>query len=122
MFSLMAYTKLNGKTVIRLVEPITLFSKDGKQKTLKAKIDTGASKSSLDISLTKKLDLGPVIKKKLVKSAHGNKLRPVVEASVVFAGKKLNIQFTLADRKHLSCQALVGQNILEHGFLIDPRK
>ena len=118
----MAYRKINGKTIIGLVEPIVIITGNGKNRTFRSKIDTGASKSSMDISLQKKLGLGPVIKKKLIKSAHGNKVRPVIEAEAVFATKKLKVQFTLADRKHLSSQILVGQNILKHGFLIDPRK
>jgi hypothetical protein len=118
----MAYRKINGKTIIGLVEPITLVTGDGGKKTFRAKVDTGASKSSMEISLQKRLGLGPVIKKKLIKSAHGSKMRPVIEAEAVFAGKTLKAQFTLADRKHLSCQILVGQNMLKYGFLIDPRK
>ncbi len=66
------------------------------------------------------LKLGPVIKSKLVKSAHGNKLRPVINVKVKLAGKKMNAEFTLADRSHMKYRCLIGQNILKEGFLIDP--
>ena len=39
----MKYKKIDGKTVIGLVEPVTICTKDGMKKTVMAKIDTGAS-------------------------------------------------------------------------------
>ena len=59
---------------------------------------------------------------KLVKSAHGNKLRPVVEAKITIAGKTVKDKFTIADRDHMKYKALIGQNILKKGFLINPNK
>ena len=72
--------------------------------------------------LAQELKLGPIITSKFVKSAHGNMLRPVVEVTIVIAGKTIKEQFTLADRHHLKYAILIGQNILKHGFLIDPSK
>ena len=118
----MAYKKIDGKVVIGLAEPITLFSKKEGEKTIAAKIDTGASKSSLDVNLATQLELGPVIKSKLIKSAHGNKLRPVIEAEISLAGNILKEEFTLADRSHMKYRVLIGQNILKHNYLIDPSK
>lgn len=111
--------KYKGKTVIGLIEKIKIIHKKGK-KTLLAKIDTGATKSSMDSRLAAELQLGPVIKTKLVKSAHGNKLRPVIEAEIELAGKTKKTEFTLADRIHMKYHVLIGQNILKHGYLIDP--
>ena len=89
---------------------------------MKAKIDTGATKSSIDTNLAAKLRLGPVIKSKLIKSAHGSKLRPIIEATIELAGNVIKSEFTLADRAHMKYSILIGQNILKHGFLIDPSK
>ncbi len=116
----MKHTKIDGKTVIGLVEPVTIFAKDGVKKTIMAKIDTGASKSSVDINLASQLRLGPIVKSKLVKSASGNKLRPVIEVVIGLAGKKMREEFTLADRWHMKYRILIGQNVLKHGYLIDP--
>jgi hypothetical protein len=116
-----AYKLLDGKVVIGLSERIIVHNSKGK-KIVAAKIDTGATKSSIDLSLAKTLHLGPVITSKMVKSAHGYMLRPVVEATIVIAGKTIKEEFTLADRKHLKYAVLIGQNILKHGFLIDPSK
>ncbi len=114
-----AYKTLVGKVVIGLTERISVQNSNGK-KAVFAKIDTGATNSSLDTDLAKNLKLGPIIKSKYVKSAHGSMVRPVVEATITLAGKTITAEFTLADRKHLKYAVLVGQNILKHGFLIDP--
>lgn len=115
------YNQLGGKTVIGLAEKVSI-SHGGGKKIVIAKIDTGATKSSLDTSLAAELKLGPVIKSKLVKSAHGSKLRPIIEAKIELAGKKIKSEFTLADRAHMKYRILIGQNILKDGFLINPNR
>lgn len=114
--------KFKGKIVIGLIESVTLIGNNKQKKRIKAKIDTGATKSSIDTKLASTLKLGPIIKSKLVKSAQGNKLRPVIEAQVILAGKKLKGEFTLADRAHMRYKVLIGQNLLKQGFIIDPTR
>ncbi|MDP7179802.1 MAG: RimK/LysX family protein [Candidatus Woesearchaeota archaeon] len=112
--------EFKGKKVIGLTEKVTILGNKKEDKTLSARIDTGATKSSIDVDLAADLNLGPIIKSKLVKSASGNKLRPVIEASVKLAGKKLKGEFSLADRSHMKYMVLIGQNLLKKGFLVDP--
>lgn len=112
---------LGGKTVIGLAEKVQIHHSKGSKGVI-AKVDTGATKSSIDTNLAAELKLGPVIKSKLVKSAHGSKLRPIIEATIELAGKKIKSEFTLADRAHMQYRILIGQNILKDGFLIDPTK
>ena len=116
------HKKVNGKITVGLTEKIGLMSSNGSNKEVVAKIDTGATRSSIDIKLASKLNLGPVIKSKVIKSAHGNKLRPIVAAEILLAGKKIKSEFSLADRSHMRYNVLVGVNILKHGFLVDPSK
>jgi len=115
------YKLLDGKVVIGLDEKVNVHYYNGK-KAVVAKVDTGATKSSIDTNLAAELRLGPVIKSKLIKSAHGSKLRPIIEATIELAGKKIKSEFTLADRAHMKYRILIGQNILKNGFLIDPNK
>ena len=115
------YKVLDGKIVIGLTEKVLVHNSTSK-KAVKAKIDTGATKSSIDTNLAAKLRLGPVIKSKLIKSAHGSKLRPIIEATIELADKVIKSEFTLADRAHMKYSILIGQNILKHGYLIDPSK
>jgi hypothetical protein len=115
------YKLLDGRIVIGLSEKVNIHC-NGAKKNVISKIDTGATKSSIDTRLAAELSLGPVIRSKLVKSAHGSKLRPIIEATIELAGKKIKSEFTLADRAHLKYRILIGQNILKEGFLIDPVK
>ena len=116
---LMRYDK---RKIIGLTEKVMVLGNNGHKKEVVAKIDTGATKSSIDVNLAANLNLGPVIRSKLVKSASGNKLRPVIETLVKFAGKKIKEEFTLADRAHMKYAIVIGQNILGSNFLIDPGK
>ncbi len=115
------YASINGKTVIGLVEPVAVFA-NGKAIVISAKIDTGATKSSLDKTIAHELKLGPIIKTKIIKSAHGTMRRPIIELEIEMAGTRIKSEFTLADRNHMSYKMLIGQNILHQGFLIDPQQ
>ncbi len=113
---------MKRKITLGLIEEVNIFSKDGKKRKIKAKVDTGASKCSLDTKLAAKLKLGPVIRTKLVKSAEGNSLRPIVNATIQLKGLKVKTEFTIADRSHLKYDMLIGVNVLKKGFIIDPSK
>jgi hypothetical protein len=113
---------MQDKTIIGLIEKIEVIGKKRKKIELLARIDTGATKSSIDKKIAMELELGPVIKTKLIKSAHGHSFRPVINVNIVMEGKKMRGEFSLADRKHMKYKVLLGQNILRNGFLIDPMK
>lgn len=112
---------LKDRIIIGMIEDIDVKNEDVVEH-LQARIDTGATKSSIDYKLASTLKLGPVIESRLVKSAHGNKLRPVIEATIIMRGKEVTEKFTLADREHMKYRVLIGQNILKKGFLIDPNR
>ncbi|MFH1064656.1 MAG: RimK/LysX family protein [Candidatus Woesearchaeota archaeon] len=114
--------KYKKKTVVGLVETVKMMGPTGKKKDVLARIDSGATKSSVDVKLAAELSLGPVLKAKMVKSASGKSLRPVVEATIVLADSEFKTDFTIADRAEMKYSVLVGQNILKKGFLIDPAK
>lgn len=112
-----------NKTVVGLTERIIVKGPGGTRKEVLARIDTGATKSSIDVRLAAELRLGPVLKTKLVKSASGTTLRPVIKATLDLANKTLTTDFTIADRSHMKYRVLIGQNILcNNGFIIDPAK
>ncbi|MAG39193.1 hypothetical protein CMO90_03845 [Candidatus Woesearchaeota archaeon] len=106
------------KIIVGLVEKVKL---NGGEEVL-ARIDTGATNSSIDLTLASKLKLGPVIQSKLIKSANGTKLRPVIESEIEICNRKTKAHFNLADRSHMKYPVLIGQNVLKKGFLIDPAK
>lgn len=107
------------KTTIGLIEQVTFLPQRIPQL---ARIDTGATKSSIDKKLAEELHL-VTIDTRMVKSAQGKSMRPLVKAQIAFAQKTITATFTVADRKHMKYAVLIGQNILKkQGFLIDPDK
>ncbi len=109
------------KIIIGLKEKVVIYNQ-GKGLRVSARIDTGATKSSVDADFAERLKLGPVVKHTMIKSAHGNKMRPVIKAKIKIQDKILITEFTIADRKHMRYKVLIGRNILKQGFLIDPNK
>jgi hypothetical protein len=110
----------NSKKILGAVEEITFRSASGERKVL-ARIDTGANMSSIDEKLAAELGFVQVRTKK-IRSSHGRSERPVINAEVVVGGIKHISEFTVIDRAHMKYPVLIGRNILENGFLIDPSR
>ena len=88
---------------------------------VKAKIDTGADRSSICKSLIRELNLKPTGKKIKVKSSHGITLREIYRAELEIKGKKTITDFNVIDRNSLSYSVLIGNNTLKkYNFLVDP--
>lgn len=107
--------------IIGLTEQVTIYGAN-KNKTVVARIDTGATKSSIDEKFAAELGLGDAHRRVLIKSAHGSRHRGVVNVDVEIKGQRIKAECTLAERSHMKYQFLIGQNILKKGFLIDPLK
>ena len=112
---------LKNKIVIGPVEEINIVGLN-KQGVFASRVDTGATSSSIDAKIVADLKLGPVVSVKTVRNAHGETLRPVVEAEISIKGKKMKTTFTVADRTKMKYKVLIGRNILKEGFLIDVNK
>ena len=108
---------MEKKVILGLIEQVEINGE-----IVQAKIDTGASKSSISLDLASKLRLGPIVKTVRIISSHGKTTRAVIKVSIKLGGKKFKALFNLTDRKKLKYHILIGQNILKRGFLIDPNK
>jgi hypothetical protein len=108
--------KIMDKRIIKVKETVKI---NGQK--VKAKMDTGAYTASIDKSLAKELNLGPVIKKKKVKSAHGEDIREVIEIKLKIKNKIISTTATLTNRKSLKYPLIVGRKALSRSFVIDPR-
>jgi len=107
-----------GPKILPVIYPVTI--KFGNQiKVLKAKLDTGAYRTSIDTSLAKELDLPYSDNKVYVKSASGKAYRLTVKLSFEIAGNKITTLASVVDRKDLKYQMIVGRADLK-GFLISP--
>ena len=107
------------RLTIGLIEPVVLENK----KTYKAKIDTGADSSSIDMSLAEKLGDVKIVGHRTVKSALGKHKRPTVNIEIEFQGKKFYERFSLSDRSNLKYKVLIGTDILKREqILVDPCK
>lgn len=109
------------KIVIGPVEKVIIRKNDIDHVFL-GRVDTGAASSSVDSRIVADLKLGPVLSVKKIRNAHGETLRPVVEADIVLKGKTVKTAFTVADRANMKYKVLIGRNILKEGFLIDVTK
>jgi len=110
-----------SKKILGAVEEVILKSKLGDRKAL-ARIDTGANMSSIDEKLAAELGFGQIVRTKKIRSSHGRSERPVVSAEVIVGGIRHSSEFTVIDRSHMKYPVLIGRNILENGFMIDPSK
>ncbi|MDD5254342.1 MAG: RimK/LysX family protein [Candidatus Nanoarchaeia archaeon] len=108
------------KAIIGLIEDIKIIS-NNKGELFKAKIDTGADTSSLDLSIATRLNL-KLVGMASIKSAAGKSKRGKVTARIILAEKEMDAEFTIADRSDMNFPVLIGKNILTKGFLIDPTK
>lgn len=105
------------KIILGLIERVRINGVE-----LKAKIDTGADRNSICLSMINQLNLKPAGKRVRVKSSHGETKREVYTAKLEIKGKTLQTDFTIIDRNNLNYSVLIGKNTLKHGFLIDPSK
>lgn len=113
---------VDGIKTVKAVEEIKVLSSELNRKRVLAKIDTGAWSSAIDKKFAKELGLltkGKVLwyKKKL--SALGEEERPVIPVTFWLAGTKIKTDMTVADRKLLKYQVLIGRQDLQD-FLVNP--
>ena len=110
------------RTILGLTEVILVVGPDGSEEVV-ARIDSGATASSIDTELATKLGFKPITRTKIVKSVSGVKRRSIVMVKVKIGNQEIEEGFTLANRNHMTYPVLIGQDILKQGnFLIDPNK
>jgi len=108
--------------LIKAVEEIKIKDIDGKKHSVLAKIDTGAWSSAIDKKYARKLGL--LQKDRILwfrdkLSSLGREARPVIPVTFFLGGRKLRTNMTVADRKLLRYDVLIGRIDLQ-GFLVSP--
>ena len=113
-----------GRILIGPIEYVKVIGHHGEAQ-VKGKIDTGASRTSVDVWLAANIGLGPTVDVAKVKSALLDKARtrPVVRGIVEIGGLRFALPVTVNDRSEMKYRVLIGMDILKYGrFLIDPTK
>ena len=112
------------RKIIGIIQEVVVRGPGGEIR-IRAKVDTGAARTSLDTALAKRLRLGPVLRHVRTRAAAARQpeKRNVVPAVLVIAGETFDVQVAIADRKDMQYHMIVGMDVLaKSGFLISPRK
>jgi hypothetical protein len=115
---------VQGKKVVRLVQRVIVGGPAGEE-SVRAKVDTGADRTTIDEVLAARLKLVPTGSVVTIKaSAAGRRVeRPLVSATVTMAGRSFNLRVGVADRSQMRYAVIIGRDILRSGeFLIDPSR
>lgn len=113
-----------GIKTLHLFEEVKIISGKGKRTTVNAKVDTGAWRTSIDRGLATELGLlnkENILWEKTFRSGIGKQKRQVIGLTYFLAGRKIKTVASVADRKGLKSQIIVGRKDLP-GFVISPRK
>ncbi len=106
--------------ILGVVEKVVIYGGKGK-KTVEAKIDTGAYRTSVDESLVHELGLEEGKKSVFIQSGSGSGHRPTVRLSFRLRDVDIDTTATYTDRSHLKYPIIIGRLDL-NGFLVDPTK
>lgn len=115
---------MKGRTIIGPIEYVKVIGHHGEAR-VKGKVDTGATRTSVDVWLAANIGLGPTVDVAKVRSSLVDEARsrPLVRAVVEIAGEKFALPVSVNDRSDMKYPVLIGMDILESGrFLIDPVK
>jgi len=116
--------KRKKKLIIGLVEDVKIKGKKGIIKK-RALFDTGATRTSIDMSVAAKAGIGPIYKTVKVKSAShpkGYKKRVVARAVIIVKKRKIRVGVSVEDRHGLPFPVLIGRDIIHNNFVIDVEK
>lgn len=115
-------SKKKEPQIIGFNELVQVSSKNHKEDIeLRAKIDTGAYRTSIDSELAKELGLEPHEKRVIIRSASGIGKRETMKITFKLHGKKISTIASVVQRDHMKFPMIVGRQDLE-GFLVNPRK
>lgn len=104
--------------ILSVIEKVTIFGNTKKQ-TVRAKIDTGAYRTSIDSDLVDALGLDPHGTFVRVRSGSGRQKRRTVKLRFKLKGKEIETIATYTPRGHLRFPVIIGRKDMK-GFLVDP--
>jgi RimK family alpha-L-glutamate ligase len=102
-------------TVIGFTEYVTVSGTTG-TKTVVAKSDTGAERTSVDLRVAADVGAGPIhtVTRVVSGSSKKSRPRPVVDLVLGVAGDQHTVSANIEDRSHMSHPVLLGRDVLEN--------
>ncbi|GGN89138.1 MULTISPECIES: RimK family alpha-L-glutamate ligase [Haloarcula] len=100
---------------IGYIEEVVVSGTRG-HKTVLAKSDTGATRTSIDAELAAEIGTGPILDIVKIKSGSvkSGRSRPVVDLVVGIGGTQHTVTASVEDRSHMDYPLLLGRDILKH--------
>ena len=111
-----------GVKTVDIFEAVRVKGQNDKEITIKAKVDTGAWRTSIDKTLAQDLQLldeNNVLWYRRFHSALGIEKRPVIAVTFWLKGKKIRTTAGVTDRSKLRSPLIIGRKDLA-GFLVNP--
>lgn len=107
--------KIYGKPKIGVTEKVYLAGYSD-QFSIDSKVDTGATRTSIDIELAAELGLGPIKNFVSVKSGNSKESskRPIVPLTLKLKGLEHHIDASVEDREHMNYDIILGRDILKN--------
>lgn len=108
---------------VDVFENVDIIDQLGERILVKAKLDTGAFRTSIDEALAEKLGLlrnDNILYEKFYRSSLGRQQRPIIEIEFMLAGRKIKTTANVVDRSHLKRPMLIGRRDLK-SFVIKPK-
>tara|TARA_Y100000310_G_scaffold345478_1_gene465450 strand:+ start:5864 stop:6244 length:381 start_codon:yes stop_codon:yes gene_type:complete len=115
---------MTKKKILGLVELVTIYGTKGSIRK-KALLDTGATRSSVDVRVAAKAGIGPIVASVKVKSKtapEGFVRRAVAKAVLEIHDKRIPVDVSIEDRKNMPYKVLIGRDVIHSNFLIDLEK
>jgi hypothetical protein len=110
------------RPIVGVVEWVKVKGKKG-TKTVKAKVDTGATRTSIDSTLSSEVGLVPLADSVQVRSAVASipTSRPIMRAEIIIHQQRFMLRVSVDDRSKMKYPVLIGRDLLQESkFLIDP--
>jgi len=107
--------KPTENVVVGYIEEVVVTGTRG-NKTVLAKSDTGATRTSIDAELAAEIGTGPILDIVKIKSGSlkSGRSRPVVDLVVGLGGTQHTVTASVEDRSHMDYPVLLGRDILKH--------
>ncbi|MFC6952994.1 RimK family alpha-L-glutamate ligase [Halorubellus litoreus] len=107
-----------GATTIGFTETVVVTGTTG-SKTVVAKSDSGATRTSIDLRLAADVGAGPIHNVSRVRSGSSKdaKRRPVVDLVIGIGGEQHTVAANIEDRSHMTHRLLLGRDVLKNYHL-----